>query len=177
MNGVNKGIRKVEVSVKWDPSPLGEPPTDLDLVAATYTAAAPHGKPAYVVHFDSRSPDGTITLDRDSTTGQGFGWDEILVVELYRLDPRYTRVVVGVAIQQNSGDKYFTDVRNPGLRIREGYTVLVEDDFSGVRQDSAAVVAEFVRDETGEWSFVPGLRGFDADPVTFTRLMGAPRTS
>ncbi|MER6416677.1 acyl-CoA carboxylase subunit epsilon, partial [Streptomyces humidus] len=30
----------------------------------TYLADDPHGDPAYVVHFDSRSPDGTIYLNR-----------------------------------------------------------------------------------------------------------------
>ncbi|WP_167538231.1 TerD family protein, partial [Streptomyces caniferus] len=85
MSTFNKGIEKVEVTLKWDPSPLGTPDNDLDIVAATYTADAPHGDPAYLVHFDSRSPDGTITLNRDSRTGQGFGFDEIMTLELDRL--------------------------------------------------------------------------------------------
>ncbi|WP_338895729.1 TerD family protein [Streptomyces sp. TG1A-60] len=177
MNGLNKGIRKVEVSVKWDPSPAGQPPADLDIVAATYPAADPSGAPAYVVHFDSRSPDGTITLNRDSKTGQGFGWDEVMTVELNRLDSRYGRVVIGVAIQQGTGPKTFGDVQKPALRIREGYTVLAEDDFGGVPGSTAAAVAEFVRDDTGEWTFHPGLRGYDEDPATFARAMGRPAQS
>ena len=41
MSGLNKGIRKVEIGhLKWDPSAAGEPPTDLDIIAATYLAAA-----------------------------------------------------------------------------------------------------------------------------------------
>jgi stress response protein SCP2 len=174
LNGLNKGIRKVEVSLKWDPSPAGQPPTDLDIVAATYLAADPSGDPAYVVHFDSRSPDGTITLNRDSQTGQGFGWDEMMTVELNRLDARYGRVVIGVAIQQKSGTKTFAGVQNPGLRIREGYTVLAEDDFAGVLGSTAATVASFVRDATGEWTFHPGITGYDEDPATFARVMGRP---
>lgn len=96
MSSVSKGIRKVEVSLKWDPSPLGAPATDLDLIAATYVADDPYGAPAYVVHFDSRSPDGTITLNRDSRTGQGLGFDEVMTLELDRLAPRYTRVVIEI---------------------------------------------------------------------------------
>ncbi len=103
MNGLNKGIRKVEIALRWDPSPAGQPPTDLDLVAATYPADDPYGDPAYVVHFDSRSPDGTIYLNRDSKDGKGFGWDEVMTLELDRLDARYARVVVGVVIQQRAG--------------------------------------------------------------------------
>ncbi len=175
MNGLNKGIRKVEVAVKWDPSPSGEVSTDLDLVAATYLATETHSNPAYVVHFDSRSPDGTITLGRDSKTGQGFGWDEVMTVELNRLDSRYARVVVGVAIQQRTGRKSFVSVHNPALRIREGYTVLAEDDFGGVLGATAATVAEFVRDGSGEWSFHPGVHGYEEDPASFARVMGGPR--
>ncbi|GGZ83021.1 TerD family protein [Streptomyces bluensis] len=173
MDGLNKGIDKVEVAVKWDPSPSGQAPTDLDLVAATYLAAEPYGNPDYVVHFDSRSPDGTITLNRESTTGQGFGWDEVMTIELSRLAGRYARVVVGVVIQQRTGRKTFVNVHNCALRVREGYTVLAEDDFGGVLRSTAATVAEFVRDDSGEWSFRPGVHGYEEDPASFARVMGS----
>ncbi|MBD0418617.1 TerD family protein [Streptomyces sp. TRM S81-3] len=173
MNALSKGIRKVEVALRWDPSPAGQPSADLDLVAGTYPASDPHGDPSYVVHFDSRSPDGTIYLNRDSKDGKGFGYDEVMTLELDRLDPRYARVVVGVAIQQRSGERTFADVTGPGLRIREGYTDLAEDDFASVPGATAATVAEFVRDETGAWSFHAGVHGFEGDPATFPRAMGA----
>lgn len=169
MDGLNKGLRKVEIAVRWDPSPAGQPSTDLDLVAATYPADDPHGDPAYVVHFDSRSPDGTIYLNRDSKDGQGFGYDEVMTLELDRLDGRYARVVVGVVIQQRPAERTFVSVVNPGLRIREGYTVLAEDAFGSVLGATAATVAEFVRDGSGPWDFRPGLRGFEGDPVDFAR--------
>ncbi|MEU6576376.1 TerD family protein [Streptomyces sp. NPDC046805] len=172
MNGFSKGIRKVEVALKWDPSPAGQPPTDLDIVAATYGADEPYGAPAYVVHFDSRSPDGTIFLNRDSTDGRGFGWDEVMTLELDRLAGRYARVVVGVVIQQRPVERTFVRVLNPSVRIREGYTVLAEDDFGSVLGATAATVAEFVRDESGAWNFRPGVHGFEDDPATFTRTMG-----
>ncbi|MEU6257363.1 TerD family protein [Streptomyces sp. NPDC047043] len=172
MNGLNKGIRKVEVALKWDPSPAGQPPTDLDIVAATYVAGDPYGDPAYVVHFDSRSPDGTIYLNRDSKDGKGFGWDEVMTLELDRLGDRYARVVVGVVIQQRSAQRTFVSVLNPGLRIREGYTVLAEDEFGDVLGATAATVGEFVRDNSGGWNFHPGIHGFEDDPATFTRTMG-----
>ncbi|CAM5244761.1 TerD family protein [Streptomyces violaceorubidus] len=137
------------------PESAGQPPTDLDLVAATYPADDPHGAPAYVVHFDSRSPDGTIYLNRDSKDGKGFGFDEVMTLELERLDARYSRVVVGVALQQHTEDRSFGDVVNPGLRIREGYTDLAAEDFAGVPGATAATVAEFVRDESGRGSSGP----------------------
>ncbi|MEU0742274.1 TerD family protein [Streptomyces sp. NPDC006134] len=175
MNGLSKGIRKVEVALRWDPSPAGQPPADLDIVAATYPADDPYGDPSYVVHFDSRSPDGTIYLNRDSQDGKGFGFDEVMTLELDRLDARYARVVAGVVIQQRPGRRTFADVTNPGLRIREGYTDLAQDDFGGVLGATAASVAEFVRDETGAWEFRAGVHGFEGDPTTFTGTMGAMR--
>lgn len=175
VNGLSKGIDKVEVALRWDPAPAGQPPADLDLVAGTYPADAPYGEPDYLVHFDSRSPDGTIYLNRDSKDGKGFGFDEVMTLELERLDARYARVVIGVAIQQHAEDRHFGDVSNPGLRIREGYTDLATDDFGGVLGSTAATVAEFVRNETGAWEFRGGVHGFDGDPATFTRAMGAAR--
>ncbi|EGG44705.1 hypothetical protein SGM_4757 [Streptomyces griseoaurantiacus M045] len=176
MSGISKGIDKAEVSVKWDPSPAGEDPTDLDIVAGTYTSDDPYGAPVYVVHFDSRSPDGTINLNRDSQDGKGFGWDEVMTLELERLDARYVRVVVGVVVQQRYGHHTFDRVLRPALRVREGYTVLAEDDFAGVPDATAATIAEFVRDDDGEWRFRAGLTGFDDDDLaTFPRVMGRVR--
>ncbi|MET8508345.1 TerD family protein [Streptomyces sp. NPDC004787] len=187
MSGLNKGVGKVEVAVKWDPSPAGSPAHDLDLVAAVYPADAPYGPPAHLVHFDSRSPDGTITLHRDSRTGQGFGYDEAMTVELDRIAARYARVVVGVAIQQGGGRLTFGQVARTGVRVREGYTDLLEDTLGSVADATAATIAEFVRDGaedggggngdggdgSGEWLFRPLLRGFDIDPSTFGTVMGA----
>ncbi|GGW20584.1 TerD-family protein [Streptomyces capoamus] len=177
VTGFSKGIRKVEVALKWDPSPAGRPPTDLDIVAATFSTGDPYGAPAYLVHFDSRSPDGTILLNRDSTDGRGFGWDEVMTLELDRLSDRYARVVVGVVIQQRSGHKTFADVLGPAVRVREGYTVLAEDDFGSVLGSTAATIAEFARDDSADWTFRPGVRGYDEDPAAFTRVMGRAHRS
>lgn len=173
MSTPNKDIEKVEVRVKWDPAEAGEPANDLDIIAATYETGAPYGSPAYLVHFDSRSPDGTITLNRDSKTGLGLGFDEVMTLELHRLSDAYARVVVGVAIQQRDGRKTFSRIEHTGVQIREGYTSLSEDDFSGVGEATAAVVAEFTRDGSGVWTFHPAVRGFDGDPGSFASVMGS----
>ncbi|MGY0019190.1 TerD family protein [Streptomyces sp. cg35] len=178
MSSLRKGIEKIEVGLKWDPSPLGSLPHDLDLIAATYTGDDPHGSPAYVVHFDSRSPDGTITLNRDSRTGMGLGFDEVMTLELDRLADRYARVVVGVAIQQSEQQPagqttVFRDVANTAVRIREGYTDLSQHDLSAVGGSSATTIAEFTRDADGEWSFQEVVRGFDGDLASFAVAMGS----
>ncbi|GAB2585211.1 TerD family protein [Streptomyces capparidis] len=175
MSGLNKGLRKVEVGLKWDPSPLGASASDLDIIAGTYHATDPYGEPGYLVHFDSRSPDGTIILQRDSHTGQGLGTDESMTLELDRLSPAYARVVVGVAIQQGSGRRTFGDVANTRVRISEGYDELAVDDFSGVAWATAATVAEFTRGDGGQWRMRAVVRGFDAEPSAFARAMGADR--
>ncbi len=70
------------------------------------------------MHFDSRSPDGTITLSRDSRTGQGLGVDESMVLELDRLSDAYGRVMVGVAVQQSGGPVVFGQVARTRLVMR-----------------------------------------------------------
>ncbi|MGW7102822.1 TerD family protein [Streptomyces sp. NPDC054838] len=179
MSGVRKSLAKVEIALRWDPSPAGAPPHDLDVLAAVYGTAALYGDPVYLVHFGSRAPDGTITLNRDSDTGLGFGFDEVMTLELNRLAPELGRVVVGVVIQdpgpEGARTKTFATVAGTGLRIREGYTDLAESDFSDIGGFSAATVAEFLRDPSGGWSLDARTRGFDADPEQYTRLMAAPR--
>ncbi|GCD34363.1 TerD-family protein [Streptomyces chrestomyceticus JCM 4735] len=172
MSSLNKGIDKVEVTLKWDPSPAGASANDLDLIAATYTKDDPRGAPDYLVHFDSRSPDGTIILSRDSRTGLGFGTDEAMVLELNRLADTYARVVVGVAIQQRGGRKTFGEVANTAFRVNEGYDELAAGDFSETAGATAAVIAEFERDGSDEWRFLSTVRGFDTDPETFVTVMG-----
>ncbi|MET9873833.1 TerD family protein [Actinacidiphila glaucinigra] len=172
MSGVTKGLAKVEVRLKWDPSPLGAPVSDLDIVAATYSAADLQGTPAYLVHFDSRSPDGTITLNRDSKTGKGLGFDEVMTIELHRLSPAYQRVVVGVVVQQRDGRMTFGDVAGTGVHVVEGHTDLAASDLGEVAAATAATVGEFRRGDTGEWRFRPGVHGYDADPASFARVMG-----
>ncbi|MET7640619.1 TerD family protein [Streptomyces sp. NPDC005438] len=175
MSSLNKGVGKVEVALMWDPSPAGEPDTDLDLIAATYERDDLHGDPSYLVHFDARSPDGTITLNRDSTTGQGFGPDELLTLEFERIPESLGRVVVGVAIQQRPTPRTFAEVAGGAIRIREGVLDLFEGDFTDVARYTAATVAEFVRDDSGAWQYQPLVQGFDADPATFVTVMGRPR--
>ncbi|MER7761642.1 TerD family protein [Streptomyces sp. NPDC097619] len=171
MTGIRKGLTKAEVALRWDPSPAGAPPHDLDLVAAAYAAEDPHGTPVYLVHHGRRAPDGTVTLDRDSRTGQGFGFDEVLILELGRMEPRLVRVVVGAVVQDGGEAKTFAEVPGTAFRVREGHTDLAADGFTAVAGASAATVAEFRR-EGGVWSFHPGLRGYTAGLDEFTALMG-----
>ncbi|GLX17287.1 MULTISPECIES: TerD family protein [Streptomyces] len=178
MSGVRKSLAKVEIALRWDPSPAGTPANDLDIVAAVYAAADPYGEPVYLVHFGSRAPDGTITLARDSRTGQGFGFDEVMTLELDRLAPELGRVVVGVVIQDAGpaaapDRKTFAAVGGTGLRVREGYTDLATTDFAELAGASAATVAEFTRDAAGGWTLDARTRGFDADPQEYARVMGA----
>ncbi|MGH3312672.1 MAG: TerD family protein [Streptomyces sp.] len=175
VSSLNKGLGKVEVTLKWDPSPLGAPVHDLDIIAATYSTDDPYGEPAYLVHFDSRSPDGTITLSRDSRTGQGFGPDEALVLELDRLAPAYGRVVVGVVIQQSGGRRTFGDIANSAVRVAVGHHELAGDDFADVAGSTAATVAEFTRAGAEEWEFHDTVSGFDTDPESFAGVMGSRR--
>ena len=176
MSNGAKGLRKVNVRLKWDPSPWDRPPHHLDIIATTHAADAPYERPVYVVQFDKRSPDGTINMSRHSRTGQGFGFVEEMTFELDRLSPSIARVVVGVAIHQDDGHKTFGDVSNTGVLVAEGYRELLADDFERVAGATAATVAEFTRNASGAWEFREAVRGFDSDPVLFTSEMGsAPR--
>ena len=173
MSSGSNGLGKVEVRLKWDPSPWNRPPRHLDIIAATYSADAPYGRPVYVVHFDSRSPDGTINMSRHSQTGQGFGYVEAMTLELDRLAPSFARVVVGVAIHQNTGPKTFGDISNAGVLVVEGYTELLKDDFAQLQAFTAGTVAEFTKDTSGTWEFHTMVRGFDSEPMVFSEEMGS----
>lgn len=173
MSSLSKGLDKVTVELKWNPSPMGESAHDLDLVVGPYSADDPYGDPVWLVHFDSRSPDGTIHLTRESRDGLGLGTDEAMVLELERMSTSYSRVVVGVIVQQHAGHRVFGDISGGSYRIAEGYTELAQHDFSAVSWARAATIAEFTRDGSGVWGFRDVQRGFDAAPDAFPTLMGS----
>ncbi|MFJ9629452.1 TerD family protein [Streptomyces sp. NPDC101175] len=173
MSSISKVAGKIEVRLRWDPSPWGSRPCRLDIVAATYTVAAPHGRPVYVVNSETRAPDGTINMSRHSETGQGYGDIEVMVLELDRLAPTFGRVVVGVAIHQNGGTRTFGDLSHARTQIVEGYKELLSDDFSTLGASTAATVGEFTKDASGDWEFRPMVRGFDSEPVGFSAEMGS----
>ncbi|MFF0125805.1 TerD family protein [Streptomyces mirabilis] len=175
MSSVSRGLGKVEVRLRWDPSPLGEPPRHLDIVAATYSVDNPNGRPVYAVHSESRSPDGTINMSRHSETGLGLGFVEVMVLEFDRLSSAYARVVVGVAIHQDAGPRTFGDMSNAGVLVVEGYREVLAVDFAGTAEATAATVAEFIRDDSGAWAFHEMVGGFDSDPVVFAAEMGRVR--
>ncbi|MFC5204618.1 TerD family protein [Streptomyces kaempferi] len=172
MSSVGEGLGKVEVRLKWDPSPFGESSRHLDIVAATYSADDPHGRPAYIVHYDSRSPDGTINMTRHSQTGQGFGYVEVMVLEFDRLAAAYGRVVVGVVIHQDGGRRTFGDISNAGVLVVQRYNELLANDFTQVADSTATTVAEFVRNGSGEWEMREMVQGSDSDPGPFSLEMG-----
>lgn len=172
MSGDSRRLGKIEVRLKWDPSAWDRPPHHLDIVAATYSVDAPYGQPVYVVHTESRSPDGTINMSRHSETGLGYGFAEVMALELDRLAPSFTRVVVGVAIHQRTGPLSFGDMPNTGVLVVDGYRELLKTDFGRVGRSSAATVAEFTRGTSGAWEFHEMIRGFDSDPAAFTTEMG-----
>ncbi|MEV8544743.1 TerD family protein [Streptomyces sp. NPDC051572] len=173
MSSVSTVAGKVEVRLRWDPSPWGQQPRHLDIVAATYSAEAPHGRPVYVVNSESRSPDGTINMSRHSESGQGYGYMEVMVLELDRLAASFARVVVGVAIHQNGGTRTFGDLSHARALVVEGYKELLSDDFAEVAGSTAATVAEFTKDASGAWEFRAMVRGFDSEPAGFTAEMGS----
>jgi len=122
------------------------------------------------VYFGSRSPDGTIYLNRDSKDGKGFGWDEVMTLELDRLDGRYARVVVGVLIQQRTESRTFAGVLNPGFRLREGYTVLTQGDFGD--GDKAELAKRYPGAQSRDYDGNPGrLTEMDA-LIAYLQMLG-----
>ncbi|MFH8737071.1 TerD family protein [Streptomyces sp. NPDC017964] len=170
------GLTRAEVKLKWDAGRWDQPTRHLDIIAATYRDDAPYGAaPSYVVHTESRSPDGTIHLTRHSETGLGLGFAEVMVLELDRLAPAYRRVMVGVAIHQRDAVMTFADVTNTEVVVTERYQSLISNDFANMSSATAATIAEFTRDGAGLWHVSEAFQGFDADPMAFPAQMGRAR--
>jgi tellurium resistance protein TerD len=118
---VDIGLQSIDVGLGWDPNPNASS-YDYDLDASAFMLAADGQIPTeghFVFYGNQQSPDGAVKSSGDDRTGgSSEGDDEVLSVDLSRVDPRIEQIVFTVTIYEFDVRKQnFGQVRNSFIRI------------------------------------------------------------
>jgi tellurium resistance protein TerD len=121
---IDIGLQKLSVGLGWAPNPNASS-HDFDLDASAFLLAADGQIPAeqFFVFYgnEAGSPDGAVKSSGDDRTGgNSEGDDEIISVDLDRLDPRIEQIIFTVTIYEFAERKQnFGQVRNSFIRISD----------------------------------------------------------
>lgn len=160
------GLDLIQVGLGWDLGPNGQG-YDLDVDAFMLGAdGRVVGDDWFVFYNQPESPDQSVRLLCDSTTGAGSGDDEIVQVQLSKVNPQVQKIVFIVSINEAKQYGYnFSNVANAYVRITDVKTgneiarFQLTDYYANV---NSMVVGEVYR-HNGQWKFNPVGDGVSAD--------------
>jgi tellurium resistance protein TerD len=121
---IDIGLQKLSVGLGWDPNPNASS-FDYDLDASAFMIAADGQLPAekFFVYYGNEdgSPDGAVKSSGDDRTGgNSDGDDEIITVDLERIDPQIEQIIFTVTIHEYAErNQNFGQVRNSFIRISD----------------------------------------------------------
>lgn len=160
LNKVNEGIslqkgnsntlQTLHVGLGWDVHSRVQ--ADLD---AFVVQVGPNGQVMDTVYFGKKnSTDGAIKHSGDNLTGAGEGDDEVIFIDLNKLNPSTQKVVVAVNIYQCRTT--FNDIQNAFIRLLNKQTgdLLMQYSLSEDKgKNYAMIMGEVVKNADGTWSF------------------------
>ena len=160
------GLDLIHVGLGWDLGPNGQG-YDLDVDAFMLGAdGRVVGDDWFVFYNQPESPDQSVRLLCDSKTGAGAGDDEIVQVQLSKVNPQVQKIVFIVSINEAKQYGYnFSNVANAYVRITDVKTgneiarFQLTDYYANV---NSMVVGEVYR-HNGQWKFNPVGDGVSAD--------------
>jgi tellurium resistance protein TerZ len=154
----NTGLSKLHIGLGWDPAKNGgilgglfggSSVGNIDLDASAILLDA-NKAVVDIVYFGRRSSAG-VQHSGDNLTGHGDGDDEVINVDLQRVDPRVDSIVFTI---NSFRGQTFESIANAKCRILNGLTnqVLATYNLSSQGRHTAIVVGSLYRHGT-EWKF------------------------
>lgn len=159
LSSLNPHLDCIDIGLGWDTPTGAQIPYDLDCEAFML---GPDGKIVgdswFVFYGQPSSPDGSVVHGGDNSTGAGTGDDEVIHVQLSRVDSRVTKIAVVVTIDEAKARNHnFGQISNAYIRIVDKSNGSELCRFSLTEYYSAVfsmVVGELYR-HNGEWRFNP----------------------
>jgi len=114
------GLNQMIAGLGWDPAIVNGHPVDLDL---SLFMLGENGKLVadeyFVFYNNSSSPDGSTNHPGDSRGGEGDGDDEVINIDLSKIDPKVEFLYFAVTIDQSEErGHHFGHVQNSYINIR-----------------------------------------------------------
>ena len=164
LSQMNPNLSEIQVCLGWD---ILNQACDLDASAFMLGANGKViGDDWFVFYGQPTSPDGSIVHYGDSTDGAAVGDDEIINIDLKKLNPNVQKIVFIVTINEALEKRLnFSMVSNAYVRVvdksngSELVKFMLTDYFANV---TSMVVGE-VYNKGGQWRFNPVGNGFAED--------------
>jgi len=165
------GLNKIGIGLGWDEndSDTGD---DFDLDASLFMLGSNNEIPAqgnFIFYGNLTSPCGAVEHTGDNLTGGGDGDDEVITVELDKVDPRIQEILLVVTIYEYDVRKQnFGQVSNSYVRLvddnnKELAKYELEEDFS---TETAIEFGRLYRKD-GTWRFQAVGTGYNAGLDSF----------
>lgn len=151
------GMTQIHAGLGWDTQNFTGADFDLDVQVFLTDGGSKVLSDGHFVFFNNlKSPDGSVEHTGDNLTGEGEGDDEVVLVDLNKVDSKVEKIVFTVSIHQAEERKQnFGQVQNAFIRMvdraknEEIIRYDLSEDFS---IETSLVVAELYR-RNNEWKF------------------------
>ncbi len=158
------GMTQIHAGLGWDTQSFTGADFDLDVQVFLTDNGSKVLSDSHFVFFNNlKSPDGSVEHTGDNLTGEGEGDDEVVLVDLNKVDTKVEKIIFTVSIHQAEERKQnFGQVQNAFIRMvdraknEEIIRYDLSEDFS---IETSLVVAELYR-RNGEWKFKAVGQGF-----------------
>lgn len=171
------GLKNIKVGLGWDANAT-DTGAQFDLDASAFLVGA-DGKVLSDSHFifynNVTSPCGAIVHQGDNRTGEGEGDDEVIDIDLSKVDPAVDKIIFTVTIDEaEARGQNFGQVNNSFIRIvnQEGGAEIakyeLDEDYSS---ETAINFGELYR-KNGGWNFKAVGAGFNDGLAGFCKMYG-----
>lgn len=166
------GLKSAGIGLGWDTNAT-DTGAAFDLDASVFMLGANAKIPSekyFVFYNNKESPDTSVVHLGDSRTGEGFGDDETVTVDLTKVDPGVQEIVFVVTIHEaESRRQNFGQVRNAFIRIYDTTTNTEVTKYDLDEDFSRETAVEFGRlyKKDGEWRFQAVGQGYNSGLQSF----------
>jgi len=160
------GLKKIKIGLGWDINTT-DTGTDFDLDASVFMLGSDNKvteNSDFIFYNNLKSKDGSVVHEGDNLTGKGDGDDEVIRVDLSKVDAKYASLAIVVTIHEaeNRGQN-FGQVSNAFIRIvneadgKELAKFELDEDYSS---ETSVLFGTLYR-KNGEWRFKAEGSGFN----------------
>ncbi|ONI44224.1 hypothetical protein AN641_01215 [Candidatus Epulonipiscioides gigas] len=176
LSSSNSGLDVIKIGLGWDLPTNSRIPYDLD--AEAFMLGANNkviGDEWFIFYNQTISPDGSCVQLCDSTTGQGSGDDEIIQIQLSKVNPQVQKIAIVITINDAvaNGQK-FGDVRNAYVRVidKRDEKEIVKFNLTDYACDVRSLTVGEIYRKGNEWRFNAVGQGLDTDLAGLCNFYG-----
>jgi len=171
------GLTNIKIGLGWDTNAT-DTGADFDLDASVFLLDANNKATAdtdFIFYGNLKSTDGSVIHEGDNLTGEGDGDDEVIKVDLSKIDAKYESLAITVTIHEAaSRNQNFGQVSNAFIRVlndadgKELTKFELDEDYSS----ETAILFGTLYKKSGEWRFKAEGSGFNSGLKGFCDTYG-----